>query len=88
MKCFSSPSKIDDYIKYMDKRLQMKEVPTEYVARDTNKPRNVETECVWKEDKARNQIEKFLMNHPSGYFKFCKSCIGSRNDLLFQLNDT
>jgi len=83
MKCFSSPSKIDDYIKYMDKRLQMKEVQTEYAARATNVQRDKKKECIWGEDDVRNRIEEILMNHPGGYFKFCKSCIGSRNDLFF-----
>jgi len=87
MKCFSSPSKIDSYIEYMGERLQKKRIqPSEYFDRTSNKwPRHKETECIWEKanEGVRKRVEEMIFKHKSGkYFKYCKNCIGSENDLL------
>jgi len=85
MKCFSSPSKIDDYIEYMGKTLQKKQIQGEYFDMISNKwPRHKETECIRENVNKglRKRLEKILLNHKSQYFKYCKDCIGSENDLL------
>jgi len=95
MKCFSSPSKIDSYIEYMGERLQKKRIQGEYFDVTSNKfTRHKETECIWKKanEGVRIRLEEIIFNHTSTYvgpkqvlskyFKYCKYCIGSENDLL------
>jgi len=85
LKCFESPSRIGDYFDYMGKRLQKKEVPDEYVHRDSNVSRNKPEECLWKQGIEYRQ--KLLENIMSRrvffeYFQFCKECLKSDNNLL------
>mmetsp|Transcript_23048 Transcript_23048/g.46025 ORF Transcript_23048/g.46025 Transcript_23048/m.46025 type:complete len:375 (-) Transcript_23048:133-1257(-) len=86
MKCFSSPSKIDSYIEYMGERLQKKRIQGEYFDVTSNKfTRHKETECIWEKanEGVRKRVEEMIFYHISGkYFKYCKDCIGSENDLL------
>mmetsp|Transcript_33585 Transcript_33585/g.77473 ORF Transcript_33585/g.77473 Transcript_33585/m.77473 type:complete len:247 (+) Transcript_33585:604-1344(+) len=82
VKCFSSPSRMGDYLEYVGSRLQRKSFESKYVHRNTNPRRKRDRECVWKDDSYREKIKKYLMRHESGYFKFCDSCIGSKDDLL------
>jgi len=84
MKCFSSPSKIDDYIEYMGETLQKRRIQGEYFDITSNKfERHKETECIWEKvnEGVRRKLEEMIINHHE-YFKYCKNCIGSENDLL------
>jgi len=84
MKCFSAPSKINDYIEYMGETLQKKRIQGEYFDITSNKwERHKETECIWEEANKdfRKLVEFMIINHHE-YFRYCKDCIGSENDLL------
>jgi len=82
LKCFSAPFKTNEYLKFMGERLQRKSLETEYFHRATNSKREKEIECIWKDEKYMEEVRKQVMQHESGYYKFCNDCLGSNNDLL------
>jgi len=87
LKCFSSPSKIGDYLDYMGEKLQKKEVATKYTHRDSNIPRNKPKECLSKPEHSLLKVEvlKYLTRETvifKDYSAFCRSCINSENELF------
>ena len=79
-KCFNSTA-LTPYLKYMSHRLQQRRIQSEYIHRPTNKARNKELECIWKEPQMKQDLIDFLIEHDS-YYRFCNDCIGSENDVL------
>jgi hypothetical protein len=79
-KCFTAQS-IDEYLHYMDSRLQRKRKEAKYIFRATNGPRNKESECIWKDQKILDAAKEYMLSHFE-YYQYCSSCIGSENDLL------
>eukprot|EP00588_Corethron_pennatum_P024088 CAMPEP_0194332262 /NCGR_PEP_ID=MMETSP0171-20130528/58560_1 /TAXON_ID=218684 /ORGANISM="Corethron pennatum, Strain L29A3" /LENGTH=174 /DNA_ID=CAMNT_0039094037 /DNA_START=202 /DNA_END=726 /DNA_ORIENTATION=- len=86
LKCFESPSRLGDYFAYMGERLQKKEVPDEYVHRDSNIARNKTKECLLKQGiEYKQKLVEYIMSSNSAffeYFQFCKECLKSDDDLL------
>jgi len=84
LKCFSSPSKIGNYLDYMGERLQKKVLYAEYSHRDSNRPRNKNEECIWKKESYKKKVENYLTKKSPfrDYFSFCNLCLKSENNLL------
>lgn len=80
MKCYDF-KRTNDYMNWIGERLQRKRIETEYVKRSTNRARNRENECIWKEPEVRQMITDY-MTKSVGYYRFCNECIGSENDIL------
>lgn len=80
MKCFN-PIPIEPYLEYVGQFLQRKRIETEYVHRDSNTPRNKNSECIWKNEAFADRVRKILLR-TQGYFRWCQSCMGTNRDLL------
>mmetsp|Transcript_13228 Transcript_13228/g.22661 ORF Transcript_13228/g.22661 Transcript_13228/m.22661 type:complete len:318 (-) Transcript_13228:120-1073(-) len=78
--CFAAIP-VQPYLDYMSYKLQRKRIEIDYVHRDTNRHRNKDDECIWKDDKVRSEVKKILTEEHD-YFSFCNNCLGSNNDLL------
>jgi hypothetical protein len=80
-KCFEAvpPTK---YVDYMRRHLQPKRIgfTEKYIHGDTNKKRNKDEECIWKDDSLQTQLREVLNSLP--YYQFCQTCLGSKDDLL------
>ena len=82
IQCFNAIP-VEPYLHFMSDKLQRKRTEATYGHRESNKRvRRKEDECVWKNDKIRNMVEKILIQKYD-YFSFCKECLGSENDLLY-----
>lgn len=79
-KCFPSNA-INEYLDYMDGRLQRRKKEVEYLFRATNKPRTPESECIWNDKVVFENAKKYLLSK-FDYYQYCDSCIGSKDDLL------
>jgi len=82
LKCFRAPLEINEYIHYMGKRLERKSFETTYIHRDTNRKRKKENECIWKDTNYMEKVRDRMIQHKSGYYKFCRDCLDTENDLL------
>lgn len=79
MKCFNAVP-VEPYLEYMDHFLQRRRLETKYIHRSTNKHRDREQECIWKNETAADTVLSILLSNK--YFRWCHECIGSKNDLL------
>lgn len=80
LKCFN-PIPPQPYVDYMGTILQRKRVEAEYIHRDSNKPRDKDKECIWKEShKFREEVLKILQTKYF-YYEFCRQCMGSKDEL-------
>jgi hypothetical protein len=82
LKCFDY-EKTDDYIEYMESRLQRKRVQSQYLFRATNRKRAKDEECIWERPKLLKQLREYLMEE-FDYYRFCDHCIGSKQDLFYE----
>ena len=80
-KCFN-PIPADTYIHYMGQRLQPRRVTDVLVNISTNRPRQRDSECIWKDQNqhVRDQMLKIMLD--MDYYKYCSNCIGTKDDLL------
>lgn len=78
-KCFNAERNAE-YIKYMDRHLQRRRRAANYIFRKTNKNRSPKTECIWDNHITLQQVRQYLLQYD--YYRFCDSCLNSRNDLL------
>jgi hypothetical protein len=83
LKCFN-PIPPQPYLAYMGTILQRKRVEADYVHRESNRQRNKDKECIWKEsqefrDKVANTLRRQYL-----YYAFCGQCMGSKDELLLQ----
>lgn len=79
-KCFSSEA-VDDYVQYMGQTLQHKQLPSSFVLKATNKPREAANECVWGNPTILQKVNELLLSH-FDYYQYCEQCLGSVDDLL------
>ena len=80
IKCYNFKEQFTTYIDYMGERLQERRFISEpYIKRETNKPRNKTNECLLQRPDLMNITKEFLLSFD--YYKFCDSCIGSKNDI-------
>ena len=81
LKCFHNYP-IESYINYMGQFLRPRRIPVEeYWPRDTNKPRDKTKECIWSQTSEYKQKVLEILLDKVPYFKFCQSCMGSKDEL-------
>jgi len=68
---------------YMSQFLQPRRITADFVKVKTNEVRQKDQECIWKEEYAevRQRMNK-LMVETMDYYKYCRSCLGTKDDLL------
>lgn len=86
LKCFN-PIPVQPYVEYMGSILQRKRVESTYVHRDTNLPRDKDSECVWKKDAEFQDHLRKIMKKLFAYYNFCGHCMGSDNELALPSNN-
>lgn len=79
LKCFNAVP-VEPYLEYMDPFLQRKRKEATYVHRSSNKPRNKDDECIWKNAKVAERTLKILQKYD--YYRWCQECLGGDNDLF------
>ena len=83
VKCFNNNVTFTKYLQYMKPpRLQLRRIPV----RDpkpyaTNRPRDLEKECIWKNKKLQEKVIAYL-KEKYDYYSFCDQCLGSSQDLF------
>lgn len=82
VKCFDFKHSFTKYISHIGNVISKKSITSEYFHRDTNKKRNKSRECVRENHEVRSKTIEILENSYD-YYSFCKSCLGSKSDLLF-----
>jgi hypothetical protein len=81
LKCFN-PIPIEPYLNYIGQYLQPRRVRPLYAHRETNKPHNKTTECIWKSpESVKQEVLEIMRKLP--YYRFCERCMGSKDDLLY-----
>ena len=82
VKCFDFKKQFTTYIDYMQGILEDQRFePEPYVKRETNVPRNKDSECIWKRPEVMDKARQYLLEKVS-YYVFCDECMGTENDLL------
>lgn len=82
VKCFDFKQSFTTYVDYMKGFLEEKRVtPEHYVQRDTNDPRDKESECIWKRPDLLEKATNYLLENVP-YYKFCDECMGTENQLM------
>ena len=81
VKCYDFRQQFSTYMDYISGKLQPRRLVSEYVQRETNRHREKENECIWKDKGLMQRVEKYLVKNVE-YYKFCKECLGSDNDIL------
>ena len=80
MKCFD-PIPPQLYVDYMGNILQRKRVESKYFEIATNRPRDKEHECIWKQPQEfKDQVHQILLDS-FYYYSFCNACVGSENEI-------
>ena len=82
VKCFN-PIPVEPYVGYMATFLQRKIFESPYAHRDTNMRRDKSNECLLK-NIALQDVVNARLHLKYEYFRFCKSCTGTTNDLLIE----
>ena len=80
LKCFD-PIPIDPYIDYMATKLQPRRFVRSYVHRETNLPHDKKQECLRYNEGLRATVTQYLTENVP-IFRFCKGCVGTKDDLL------
>jgi hypothetical protein len=81
VKCFN-PIPVEPYVQYMDTILQSKRVPSNYVPRWSNQPRDKDKECLLHDPALQQRVLQIMLSHEHGFFyQWCQSCMGSDKEL-------
>uniref|UniRef100_A0A7S2EJK9 Uncharacterized protein n=1 Tax=Ditylum brightwellii TaxID=49249 RepID=A0A7S2EJK9_9STRA len=80
LKCYHFKKQFTTYLDYISEKLQPKRIVSEYKKREVNAYRNITKECIWKRDELVKKAESYLLENVD-YYKFCKRCLGSENDI-------
>jgi len=80
VKCFDF-RKTSQYMEWIGTVLQKKRIEADYVFRATNAPRHKQEECLSNRPDIQEVVEQYLVEKYD-YYRFCKQCLGSNNDLL------
>ena len=83
VKCYRFEQQFTGYLQYMSHRLQKRRKQVNYTFRATNKPRSPAEECIFSPEHAdlKGRLEDYLLQRYE-YYRFCRRCIGSKDDLL------
>lgn len=80
LKCFD-PMPPQRYVDYMGKILQRKRIESDYFHRDSNLPRDKDSECIWKQsEEFQEQIRTMLKR--IFYYEYCEKCMGTSEELV------
>lgn len=85
LKCYDFEQQFTSYMDYIASRLQRRRFVSEYKPRETNRLRDREHECLWKDAKLKDFVENYLVKNVQ-YYKYCKLCLGSVNDITSKLS--
>lgn len=86
VKCFDFHQEFTTYVDLMAKELQERRFISEpYIKRDTNRPRNKTSECIWGRQDLIEKAREYLLENVE-YYQFCDECIGSEDDLIIASN--
>ena len=85
LKCYDFEQQFTSYMEYIASKLQSRRFVSEYKPRETNRPRDRENECLWKDAGLREFVESYLVKNIQ-YYKYCKSCLGSVYDISSKLS--
>ena len=81
VKCYDFKQQFTGYITYMDSYLESRRYETDqYVQRETNSPRDKDSECIWKRPDLLEKTRNYLINNID-YYGFCNKCLGSEDEL-------
>lgn len=81
VKCYDFKNQFSGYLNYLSERLEDRRYGTqEYVRRETNDPRDKESECIWKRPDLLEKTRKWLIDNVD-YYRFCDKCLGSDNEI-------
>ena len=85
VKCFNNDVTFTKYIEYMQPpRMQHRKIPVKNPKPySTNKLRNKDNECIWKNETVQTQVIAYLRENYD-YYSFCEKCLGSQRDLFGQ----
>jgi len=83
VKCYRYEKQFSEYMEYMSHRLQKRRKQVTYTLPANKKPRSPSDECIFSQEHAglKQRLEEHLLSRFE-YYRFCKRCIGSENDLL------
>lgn len=81
VKCYDYKQQFTGYMEYMSSKLSKKRIQSDYVSRSTNEGRNKNSECIWKRPEVKLKVLEILQHQT--YYKFCRKCLGSSGNLLF-----
>ncbi len=81
MKCYDFKNQFGGYLDYLSERLEDRRYEAEeYVRRETNDPRDKESECIWKRPDLLEKTRTYLINNID-YYGFCNKCLGTENEI-------
>jgi len=82
VKCYDYKQQFTGYIELMGKVLENRrfDASDTYVQRETNSPRDKDSECIWKRPDLLEKTRKYLIENVD-YYGFCNKCLGSEDEL-------
>lgn len=81
VQCYDFKQQFTGYIDYMSTKLEDRRYQTDaYIQRETNAPRDKESECIWKRPDLMEKTRQYLINNVD-YYGFCDKCLGSEDEL-------
>jgi len=81
VKCYDFKNQFGGYLDYLSENLEDRRYETEeYVRRETNDPRDKESECIWKRPDLLEKTRKYLIEHVD-YYGFCDKCLGTEDEI-------
>lgn len=81
LRCFD-PLPPSRYVDYMGNILQNKRIDSKYIYRATNKPRNKNKECIWKQSNEFQYLVRQFLIEKYDFYRYCNSCTGSKDELM------
>ncbi len=81
VKCYDFKNQFGGYLDYLNEKLENRRYEAEaYVRRETNDPRDKESECIWKRPDLLEKTRTYLINNID-YYGFCNKCLGTENEI-------
>ena len=81
VKCYAYKNQFTGYVDYLSENLVKRRFEAgEYVRRETNDPRDKESECIWKRPDLLEKTRKYLLEHVD-YYRFCDKCLGTEDEI-------
>jgi hypothetical protein len=83
LKCFDWRASFDGtYAEFIGNVLQRKKKRGEYVFWATNRPRNLQHECLLNATQSVQKQVRIFLRGKYDYYKFCDQCMGSEDDIF------